>query len=62
MLSAAECQAKAKALSDRAETVSDAALRAGFLRVAEQWLDMAMLAERQEAGELAGLWGPYRIR
>ena len=54
MFSAAECQAQASELQQTAEAVADRHLRARMLDLAEQWLDLAQIAEMQDAIMSAG--------
>ena len=49
MFSAAQCQAEATELQQRAETVAARHLRVRLLYLAEQWLDLAQIAEMQDA-------------
>ena len=49
MKSAAECLAKAAELALRATTIDDAELRADALLMADRWLDLSWVAERQDA-------------
>jgi hypothetical protein len=59
MLSADECLAKAKALSDAAVAVPDQGVRAYLLAMAEHWLNISRLADWQDSHPLSET---YRIR